>query len=204
MSTGKRIGKLPPAAIVAIILSIICGISLYIRIALPYDQIFVDGSVWFRGVDPWYHMRLVDNLVHHFPQMIHFDPYSFFPSGYTVGYMPFFDWLVAGAARIIGWGLPSQHTLDAVGAYAPAILGTLIVVPVYFIGKELFNRWVGLLAAALVVILPGELLNRSLLGFTDHHVAESLFATTTVLFLILAIKRVREREISFAHLRNRN
>ena len=164
MSSANRIAKLPPAAFVAIILGIICGISLYIRIALPYDQVFVQGTVLFRGVDPWYHMRLVDNLVHHFPQLIHFDPYSFYPSGYTVGFMPFFDWLVGGVARIIGWGLPSQHTLDAVGAYIPAILGTLIVIPAYFIGKELFNRWVGLLSAALVVLLPGELLNRSLLA----------------------------------------
>jgi oligosaccharyl transferase (archaeosortase A-associated) len=204
MSSANRIAKLPPAAFVAIILAIICGISLYIRIALPYDQVFVQGTVLFRGVDSWYHMRLVDNLVHHFPQLIHFDPYSFHPSGYTVGFMPFFDWLVGGVARIIGWGLPSQHTLDAVGAYIPAILGTLIVIPAYFIGKELFNRWVGLLSAALVVLLPGELLNRSLLGFTDHHVAESLFATTTILFLILAIKRARERGISFGHLLSRN
>ncbi|MBE9470152.1 MAG: hypothetical protein IMY78_02755, partial [Chloroflexi bacterium] len=81
MSTGKRIGKLPPAAIVAIILSIICGISLYIRIALPYDQVFVDGAVLFRGTDPWFHMRLIENLVHHFPQLIHFDPYTAYPGG---------------------------------------------------------------------------------------------------------------------------
>ncbi|GAI16774.1 unnamed protein product, partial [marine sediment metagenome] len=59
-------------------------------------------------------------------------------------------------------GSPSPHTIDAVGAYVPAILGTLTIIPVYFIGKELFNRWVGILAAALVAILPGEFLNRSL------------------------------------------
>jgi oligosaccharyl transferase (archaeosortase A-associated) len=204
MTIADRIRKLPPAALVAIVLAIICGISLYIRIALSYDQVFVDGTVLFRGVDPWYHMRIIENLVHHFPQRIDFDPYTFYPTGYPVGFPPFFDWLVAGVARIVAWGLPSQHTLDAVGAYAPAILGTLIAIPVYFIGKELFNRWVGLLSAALLVILPGELLNRSLLGFTDHHVAESLFATTTILFLILAIKRAREREISFGHVRSRD
>jgi oligosaccharyl transferase (archaeosortase A-associated) len=204
IASASRIGRLPPAAWVAIVLAIICGISLYIRIALSYDQVFVDGTVLFRGVDPWYHMRLIENLVHHFPHRIAFDPYTFYPTGYTVGFPPFFDWLVAGAALIVGWGSPSQHTLDAVGAYAPAILGTLIVIPVYFIGKELFSRWVGLLSAALVAILPGELLNRSLLGFTDHHVAETLFATTTILFFLLAIRRAREREIAFGHLRSRD
>jgi dolichyl-phosphooligosaccharide-protein glycotransferase len=196
----SRKNKLPPAAIAGIILLILCGISLYIRIALPYDQVFVDGSVWFRGTDAWYHMRLVDNLIEHFPHHISFDPYTFFPNGVTVPWPPFFDWLVAGVARLISLGSPTQHTIDVVGAYVPPILGTLTIIPVYFIGKELFNRWVGLLAAALVVVLPGEFLNRSLLGFTDHHAAESLFTTVTILFLILAVNRAREIRLSLAHL----
>jgi dolichyl-diphosphooligosaccharide--protein glycosyltransferase len=75
---------------------------------------------------------------------------------------------------------------------------------VYFIGKELFNRWAGVIAAALVVILPGEFLHRSLIGFTDHHVAEALFTTVFMLFLILAIKRARERKISFGHILSRD
>jgi len=197
-------GKLSPPAIVAIILLILCGISLYIRIALPYDQVFVNGGVWLRGTDAWYHMRLVDNLLQHFPHRISFDPYTFYPQGTTVPWPPFFDWLVAGIAWLIGLGSPSQHTVELAGVYLPPILGTLTIIPVYFIGKELFNRWVGLLSAALVVILPGEFLNRSLLGFTDHHVAESLFTTITILFLILAFKRAREREISFSHLIHRD
>jgi len=197
-------GKVPPAAIAGIILFILCGISLYIRIALPYDQVFVNSSVWFKGTDAWYHMRLIDNLLHHFPHIIYFDPYSYYPTGNLTAPRPFFDWLVAGIAWLVGLGSPSQHTIDVVGAYIPAILGTLTIIPVYFIGKELFNRWVGLLSAALVVMLPGEFLNRSLLGFTDHHVAESLFTTATILFLILAVKRAKKREISFAHLINRN
>lgn len=196
--------RLSPAVITGIILFILCGISLYIRIKLPYEQIFVNGSVWFKGTDPWYHMRLVDNLLHHFPHRISFDPYTFYPNGTTVPWLPMFDWLVAGVAWLVGLGSPTQHTVDVVGAYFPPFLGTLTIIPVYFIGKELFNRWVGFLAAALVVILPGEFLNRSLLGEADHHVAESLFSTVTLLFLILAINQYRKREISFNHLINRD
>jgi dolichyl-diphosphooligosaccharide--protein glycosyltransferase len=91
-----------------------------------------------------------------------------------------------------------------VAAYVPPILGTLTLIPVYFIGKELFNRWAGVIAAALVAILPGEFLHRSLLGFTDHHIAETLFTTVFALFLIMAIKRARERDISFSHILSRD
>jgi len=202
-SQGRRI-KLSPAAIAGIIVFALCGIALFIRVYFPYDQVFSDGSVWFKGADPWYHMRLVDNLVQHFPHRIYFDAYSNYPHGLVVPWPPFYTWLIGGAAWIIGLGHPSQHLVETVGAFTPAVLGALTVIPVYFIGKELFNRWVGAISAAILVVLPSEFLSRSLLGFTDHHVAEVLFSTTTILFLIMAVKRAREREISFSHLINKD
>lgn len=196
--------RFPTAGIVGISLLVLCIISLYIRIALPYEQVFVNGTVWFKGTDAWYHMRLVDNLLHHFPHRISFDPYIFYPYGAMVSWPPFFDWFIASLSWLIGLGSPSQHTIDIVGAYIPPILGTITVIPVYFIGKELFNHWVGIFAAALITLLPGEFLNRSLLGFTDHHVAESLLTTVAILFLILACKKASERNLSFNHLLNKN
>lgn len=200
----RRRFKLPPAAIAGIIVAALCGLALFIRVYFPYDQVFSDGSVWFKGADPWYHMRLVDNLVQHFPHRIYFDPYTFYPHGTAIPWSPFYHWLIAGAALIVGLGHPSQHLVETVGAFTPAVLGTLTIIPVYFIGKELFNRWVGIISAAILVVLPSEFLSRSLLGFTDHHVAETLFSAVTMLFLIMAIKRAREREISFSHIINRD
>ncbi|MGB6874122.1 MAG: oligosaccharyl transferase, archaeosortase A system-associated [Dehalococcoidia bacterium] len=196
--------RLPPIVIVGIILAALCGISLYIRIALPYDQVFVNDWVWFRETDAYYYMRNIENLVHNFPHFNSFDPYILYPGGAGGLARPFFAWLIAGIIRLISLGTPTLHTMESVSAYMPAILGTLTIIPVYFIGKELFNRWVGVIAAALVVILPGEFLHRSLLGFTDHHVAEVLFSTVCILFLIMAIKRAREREISFGHFLSRD
>jgi len=189
---------------VGIILAALCGISLYIRIALPYDQIFVNDGVWFRETDAYYYMRNIEVLVNNFPHFNSFDPYALFPGGLGVLARPFFAWLIAGIIRLVSLGIPTLHHMEVVVAYMPAILGTLTLIPVYFIGKELFNRWVGVIAAALVAILPGEFLHRSLLGFTDHHVAEVLFSAVTILFLIMAIKRAREREISFGHLLSRD
>jgi asparagine N-glycosylation enzyme membrane subunit Stt3 len=200
----RRRLKLSPAAIAGIIVFALFGIALYIRAYLPYDSVFVGGEVWFKGADPWYHMRLVDNLIQHFPHSIWFDPYTNYPHGYVVAWPPFYHWLIGGAAWIIGLGHPSQYLGETVGAFTPAVLGALTVIPVYFIGKELFNRWVGVISAAILVVLPGEFLSRSLLGFTDHHVAEVLFSTVIILFLIMAVKRAREKEISFSHLMNKD
>jgi oligosaccharyl transferase (archaeosortase A-associated) len=196
--------KVPPIVIVGIILAALCGISLYIRIALPYDQIFVNDGVWFRETDAYYYMRNIENLVHNFPHFNPFDPYMIYPGGGGGLVRPFLAWFIAGIIRLVSLGTPTLHTMEAITAYMPAILGTLTLIPVYFIGKELFNRWVGVISAALVAILPGEFLHRSLLGFTDHHVAETLFSAVCILFMIMAIKRAREREITFGHLLSRN
>jgi len=191
-------------AIYAVALLVIFGIALSIRVCVPFDSVF--GGDWVRfGVnDPWYHMRLVENLVHHFPQRISFDPFAFYPSGLDVPFAPFFDLLLGFVIWVIGLGSPSEHTIEIVGAYYPAVLGALVTIPVYFIGRELFNRNIGLLSAGLIAVLPGEFLFRSLLGFTDHHIAEVLFSTLMVLFLILAIKSAREKETSFNHILSRD
>jgi len=201
--TTKIRARLSTRAITGIILLIIFGIALALRVSLPYENIFMGDWVRFGGNDPWYHMRLVENLVQHFPHLIAFDPFTLFPSGQTVPFAPFFDLLLGFLIWVVALGSPTQHTIETVGAYFPAILGALVTIPVYFIGRELFNRTVGLLSAALIAILPGQFLMRSLLGFTDHHIAEVLFSTIAALFLILAIKRAKEKEISFSHIRSR-
>ncbi|MGB2799549.1 MAG: oligosaccharyl transferase, archaeosortase A system-associated [Dehalococcoidia bacterium] len=195
---------LSPKAIYAIALLMIFGVALSLRVCLPYDNVFVGDWVRFGLNDPWYHMRLVENLVQHFPHHITFDSFTLFPYGQDMPFVPFFDLLLGFVIWVIGLGSPSQHTIEVVGAYFPAILGALVTIPVYFIGKELFNRNVGLLSAGLIAILPGEFLFRSLLGFTDHHVAEVLLSAIAALFLILAIKSAREKDTSFSHIWNRD
>lgn len=186
----------------ALIFAFFC-ISLYLRTVPSHDGVFGGNYVVFTENDPWYHMRTVENLVRHFPNRISFDAYSIYPTGMNVQFAPFFDWLLGFFVWLIGFGHPSIETIDTVGAYFPCVLGALVIIPVYFIGKALFNRTAGLVGAGLVAIMPGEFFFRSKLGFTDHHIAEVLFSTTLIMFFILAIKSAREKEISFSHLHSR-
>ena len=186
------------------ILALVFGVALCLRVCLPYDTVFSGDWIKFTGADAYYHMRLVDNLALNFPHLLSFDPYFIYPGGSGVGDIHFFDRLLAGIIWLIGLGSPTQHTIDVVSVYFPAVLGALTVIPVYFIGKELFNRWVGVFSAGLLAVLPGEFLGRSILGFADHHVAETLFTSVAMLFLILAIKAARQRQLDFSHLWHRN
>ncbi len=196
--------RLSPGIIAGLCLLLFFGISLSIRVYLPYDQIFSGEWIKYSSVDAYFHMRLVDNLVHNFPNLIDFDPYLLYPSGMQLGNIHFFDWLLAGIVWVIGLGSPTPHTVDIIAVYFPAVLGALAVIPVFFIGRELFGHWAGVIAASLIAILPGEYLGRSVMGFTDHHVAETLFTACTMMFLIMAIKTSRERGLTLSHFRNRD
>ncbi len=192
--------KFYPKYFIGLLIVLFFLVALSYRVLLPYKQIFVGDWIKFTSNDAYYYMRIVDNLVHNFPHLTHFDPFFIYPGGFSFGSIIFFGRLLAGITWLIGLGSPSPHTIDVIAAYFPAVLAALTVVPVYFIGKALFNQWTGVIAAALVAVLPGEFLGRSILGFTDHHVAETLFSTVAVLFLILAIKTARQRGLSFNHI----
>jgi oligosaccharyl transferase (archaeosortase A-associated) len=196
--------NLSPRLLIGILIGVFLAISLIYRIYLPYGQVFVGDWIKFTSNDAYYHMRLVDNLVHNFPHLTRFDPYLIYPGGSHIGGVLFFDWLLAVVIWITGLGHPTQHLVDVIGVYYPAILAALAVIPAYFIGKALFNRWAGVLAAALVAVFPGEFLGRSILGWTDNHVAETLYSMVAALFLILALKSAGERQLTLQSLLKRD
>jgi len=182
--TGKKI---------LVVLAGIFAASLFLRVGLPYNHVFTDSGVIFRGTDAWYYMRLAENMAHNFPWPMLHDSYTLFPLGMTVAVPPFTTWLIAGIGYALSLGEPTVHTLEIVGAWLPPVLGTLTLIVVYFIGKELRSRWTGVIAAALVAFLPTEFFSGSMLGFVSHHVLDTLLAATTVLFLIRGYKGERLR-----------
>jgi dolichyl-diphosphooligosaccharide--protein glycosyltransferase len=173
----------------AVILTLIFLVSLSMRIGIPWSHVFVGPWVKFTDNDAYFYVRLLDNLSHHFPSLGSFDPYYIYPAGkdlanqslFMVYFMGFFAWLFGG-------GSPSQHTIDLIGAYFPAVLGALLVFPVFFIGRAVFNKWAGLIAAVFTALMPGEFLIRTLLGYTDTHALEIFFSTLFMAFIVLSIK----------------
>jgi dolichyl-diphosphooligosaccharide--protein glycosyltransferase len=188
---------------VGLLLTLFFAVALFLRVYPSYSQVFTPNWIKFTGNDAYFQMRLVDSMLSNFPHFTTFDPYLLYPGGVGLGNIHFFNWLLASIIWLIGLGSPSPHLVDVVGAYFPAVLGALTTIPVYFIGKELFGRWAGVLAAALIAIMPGEFMGRSILGFTDTHVAETLLTTLTMLFLILAIRRASQGGLSYSHLKRR-
>jgi dolichyl-diphosphooligosaccharide--protein glycosyltransferase len=152
------------------------------------------NRVYFSGNDAWYHYRQIVYTVREFPATMPFDPWTYFPNGTSVGqFGTLFDQLIATAALIVGLGDPSARTIAEVTVYAPAVFGTLVVLPTYFIGKRIGGRTAGTFAAVALAIIPGMFLSRSVAGVADHNIAEPLFQSTAVLATMLAL-HAAERE----------
>jgi len=179
---------------IALILTAI--FSFYLRGIVPWNRVFSGSSVIFSSeTDAWYHMMLAHGTVINL-QRLFFDPMTYFPHGTPTHFGPLLSWAIALFSYIFGLGNPSAHLVDVVGALMPAVMGAMLVFPVYFIGRELLGKSCGLLSTLIVAVLPGQLFSRTTLGFTDHHSAEILFSTLTMMFLILALHS--GRSMSFA------
>ncbi|WP_407282813.1 oligosaccharyl transferase, archaeosortase A system-associated [Methanolobus sp. WCC1] len=179
-------------------------VAFYIR-TVPKASVFIsDTFVRFGGNDPWYHLRNVESIIHNFPHVLWFDAYTQFPNGTNQVFAPLFDLVLSTIIWILGAGNPDQNLIYTVSAYYPSILGALVVVPVYFVGKRLFNKKTGLFASILIALSCGQFLSRSIIGFNDHHIAETLLSTVVAMFLIIAIKKADQNKITFSNLKEMN
>ncbi len=200
-SPKKLLESLP--YFVGIVISFL--VALHIR-TLPKAGVFLsNGFVRFGGNDPWYHLRNVESILHHFPNMLWFDAYTHYPFGTNQVFAPLFDMFLASVIWVLGGGNPDQDLIYNVSAYYPAFLGALVLVPTYYAAKWVFDdRRVGLLSVFILAVLPGQFLSRSMIGFNDHHIAETLLSTVTAMFFIMALNKAGKYEISFEKIKNKD
>jgi len=175
-------------------LAAVLAFMFWVR-TLSAEQFFRNGKVYLSSNDPWYHLREITYIVEHFPRIMPFDPWTSFSTGTSVGqFGTLFDQLIAAAALLVGLGDPSQTTIATVTAYAPAVFGTLVAIPVYFMGKRLYGRPAGLFSAVVLALIPGTFLGRGLVGAADHNIAEPFFQSFAVLGMMVALTvAARER-----------
>ena len=200
INKGINKGNLMTSAFYGIAVLLSALLAFWIRI-IPRDHVFMeDGFIRFMENDPWYHWRNTDFLLHNFPHFLWFDPATTYPFGTLQEFAPLYDYILVIVIKTLQ--LITGNTTEAfamtVAAYWPAVLAGFCVVAVYFVAKTLFNsRNVGLLAAFLLAIAPGQFLGRSLIGFNDHHVAEVLFSSLVILYLVMALLKLRDKKFTY-------
>jgi len=186
------------------VLALLLSFMAWIRVR-NWEDFIVGGRVLFSGNDAWYHYRQVSYTVRNWPRTMPFDPWTSFPTGTSVGqFGTLFDQLIATAALVIGLGSPTERTISLTLLFAPAAFGVLTAIPVYFVGKRLGDRPGGLIAVAILALSPGDFLRRSIVGFSDHHVAEAFFQVLAVLAVLVALSVARREKPVYEQLTERD
>ncbi|MFB6133765.1 MAG: oligosaccharyl transferase, archaeosortase A system-associated, partial [Halanaeroarchaeum sp.] len=159
-----------------------------------WEQFTVGGEVYLSGNDAWYHFRQIEYTIEHWPSVMPYDVWTGFAVGKDSGqFGTLFDQVIATVAIVLGLGSPSSELVRTVTAFAPVVIGSLVVVPTYLIARRLGGRNTGILAAVVLSLLSGTFLSRSLVGSADHNIAEPLMMSFGVLALMATIA-VAERE----------
>ena len=173
-----------------VMLAVILLIAAGLRVWAPWDDVFPSTSlraggaprVNFLETDAWYHVRLAESQVRNFPHRVTVDPYAA-PDGQYVAVAPLLDTIISTAAFVTrGRNAPTQY-IERVAALVPAIVGVLAVLAVWVFATLAFDRRAGLIAGLLAAVLPGHFLDRTLIGFVDHHALEVLLSFATLAFI---------------------
>ncbi len=168
-------------------LTAILLIAAGLRVWAPWDDVFpstppgAGGSarVNFLETDAWYHVRLAESQVRNFPHRITVDPYAA-PDGQYVAVAPLLDTIIATTAFVTKGRNASTADIERIAALVPAIVGVLAVGVIWALATIAFDRRAGLIAGLLAAILPGHFLDRTLVGFVDHHALEVLLSMATI------------------------
>jgi len=142
---------------------------VYPTIELVYDE---QDEASLLGVDPFFHLRHVEQLVKEYPTISRRDIGASYPSGYSDDATGLLALTSATAVRIIYGSNASMDNISEVMAWVPVVLGVIALWLVFLIANAIAGPFYGLSALLMALLYPATTLNRSVIGFTDHHIVE--------------------------------
>ncbi len=83
-----------------------------------------------------------------------------------------------------------------VASWVPPLMAVAMVPVTYLLARKIADWKTGLIAAGLIAVIGSNYAYRSLFGFVDHHIAETLFSTIFVLAYVAALLAARDRSFS--------
>ena len=170
----------------ALAVVLIAAAALAIRLYPAWNGVFGGPTTNFLETDAWYHLRLIENQVRNFPWRVSIDPYAA-PDGQFVPIAPLYDTLTSSAIVLVHGRDADARAIARMAAFVPPILGTIAVVAVWAVARRVFGVRAALLSAVMLTVFPGHFMDRTMLGFVDHHALEALLAMATILAIVSAI-----------------
>ncbi len=176
-----------------LMLTFIFLLALFIRSYFAYETSAENDYLVSGGSDSYYWRRIIDYHVET-GQSLFRDPLLSYPDNLVNPRPPFFSMSVAIPAVLMEGLFDSVD--DSVGfflVWSTAFWGALTIVPVYFLGKEIFGRRVGMAAALFFAIMPAHV-QRSVLSNADHDALILFIIVVMFYFLLKSIKAQEHRK----------
>ncbi|GAA5262963.1 oligosaccharyl transferase, archaeosortase A system-associated [Methanocalculus sp. MC3] len=165
---------------------------------LPIPRIVSENWVNLLGNDPWYNLRQIEQMALDFPAYSWFDPMTHFPFGEAIYWGPLFRLLAV--VLVILAGASTRPEIMYVASFLPPLMAVAMVPVMYGLGAKLVDWKTGLVSAGFIAIVSGQYAYRSLYGFVDHHIAETMFSTLFCLCFIIALLKLKESGVSLTDL----
>ncbi|MDO9538386.1 MAG: oligosaccharyl transferase, archaeosortase A system-associated [Methanocalculus sp.] len=167
---------------------------------LPIPMIVSENWVNLLGNDPWYSLRQIEQMALDFPAYSWFDPMTHFPFGETIYWGPLFR--LCAVVLVILAGASTRQEIMYVASFLPPLMAVAMVPVMYGLGAKLVDWKTGIVSAGFIAVISGQYAYRSLYGFVDHHIAETLFSTLFCLCFIIALLKLKESEVTLSDIQS--
>ncbi len=202
-SFGKLRLKVNHSQVIAIsALLLILFVAFTLRI-LPMRWEIPGGTVRLNEFDPYYQYTITKYMVTNglfSPYTDHWINYQqWYPQGLDMSRsLPALPMTAAALYSVANFFGGGNIDLMAFCSIITVVLGTLSVLIVYFIGKDMGGRAVGLLAALAMALAP-SFLQRSSLGFFDTEIPGVLGLTLFILLFLRSMDAKRSLRASLIY-----
>ncbi|BBL69373.1 oligosaccharyl transferase, archaeosortase A system-associated [Methanoculleus chikugoensis] len=184
--------KYQPYIIIGIII-LFALLTLWTR-GIPSEGLVTAEGVNLLGNDPWYKVRQVEQTVANFPGYAWFEAMTLYPTGDNIHWGPLFAQIIATLCLLTG--ASTRPEIMVVASWVPPLMAVAMVPVTYLLARKIADWKTGLIAAGLIAVIGSNYAYRSLFGFVDHHIAETLFSTIFVLAYVAALLAARDRSFS--------
>ena len=135
----------------ALILGVIVVVAFLLRFVFAYG-VSADGDFALSGgSSAQYHLHVIESILNGNWSMT--DASVNYPIGGSLYIPPLMDFLGAGVATIFQGGMGTAEAASMSLAVLNPIFGALLCIPVYLIGKEMFDKTIGVVAALLIAFM---------------------------------------------------
>jgi oligosaccharyl transferase (archaeosortase A-associated) len=184
--------------VIILLVAIFSFFALWLRLLPMLNMGNTDVLMMVASDDPLYNLRQVEQILANFPNYAWFEPMTLFPTGQPVPWGPLFPTIIATICLITGGA--TRPEIISTGLLVPPIMGAMIVVIMYFVGKICGDWKTGLLASGFTAVVSGQFFYRSFYGYMDHHIAEVLFSTIFCLLYMYAIYSEKDTKIELKNI----